>query len=250
MKKKFSALLVLVLTCGISTQAFAWKTVYDPKNHAANLETKVQMIKQVIQSAEQIRYQLQDLKSLDYKDLDKVESQCNRLFSNIQSIRKESDAIGEDWTKTYQQWNEMNPDYNSFQKLSQFEKQNSAQQSRWAKTLEQALTMCGITSKQEQDKTAENVLQAIKASNNAQGTVQAIQAASQLTGIQIAELQRQQALFSELLRMEAHKQQIELDKAKQVEKMSQIFTGDLDKLKNTDVTIKNQGKDISDFRSH
>lgn len=250
MKKKFSALLVLVLTCGISTQAFAWKTVYDPKNHAANLETKVQMIKQVIQSAEQIRYQLQDLKSLDYKDLDKVESQCNRLFFNIQSIKKQSDAIGEDWTKTYQQWNEMNPDYNSFQKLSQFEKQNSAQQARWAKTLEQALTMCGITSKQEQDKTAENVLQAIKASNNAKGTVQAIQAASQLTGIQIAELQRQQALFSELLRMEAHKQQIELDRAKQVERMSQIFTGDLDALKNTDVTIKNQGKDISDFRSH
>lgn len=250
MKKKLSALLVLVLTCGFSAQAFALKTVYDPKNHAANLETKVQMIKQVIQSAEQIKYQLQDLKSLDYKDLDKVESQCNRLFFGIQSIRKQSDAIGEDWTKTYQQWNEMNPDYNSFQKLAQFEKQNSAQQARWAKTLEQALTMCGITSKQEQDKTAENVLQAIKASNNAQGTVQAIQAASQLTGIQIAELQRQQALFSELLRMEAHKQQIELDKAKQVEKMSQIFTGDLDKLKNTDVTIKNQGKDISDFRSH
>ena len=250
MKKKFSALLVLALTCGISVQAFAWKTVYDPKNHAANLETKVQMIKQVIQSAEQIKYQLQDLKSLDYKDLDKVESQCNRLFSNIQSIRKETDAIGEDWTKTYQQWNEMNPDYNGFQKLAQFEQQNKAQQARWNKTLQQALTMCGITSKQEQDKTAENVLQAIKAYNNAKGTVQAIQAASQLTGIQIAELQRQQALFSELLRMEAHKQQIELDKAKQVERMSQIFTGDLDALKNTDVTIKNQGKDISDFRSH
>lgn len=250
MKKKFSALLVLALTCGISVQAFAWKTVYDPKNHAANLETKVQMIKQVIQSAEQIKYQLQDLKSLDYKDLDKVESQCNRLFSNIQSIRKESDAIGEDWTKTYQQWNEMNPDYNSFQKLSQFDKQNSAQQSRWAKTLEQALTMCGITSKQEQDKTAENVLQAIKASNNAQGTVQAIQAASQLTGIQIAELQRQQALFSELLRMEAHKQQIELDKAKQVEKMSQDMFGDLSSSRNQNVGLKNEGKNVHTFRSH
>lgn len=250
MKKKFSALLVLALTCGISVQAFAWKTVYDPKNHAANLETKVQMIKQVIQSAEQIKYQLQDLKSLDYKDLDKVESQCNRLFSNIQSIRKESDAIGEDWTKTYQQWNEMNPDYNSFQKLSQFEKQNSAQQARWAKTLEQALTMCGITSKQEQDKTAENVLQAIKASNNAQGTVQAIQAASQLTGIQIAELQRQQALFSELLRMEAHKQQIELDKAKQVEKMSQDMFGDLSSSRNQNVGLKNEGKIVHTFRSH
>lgn len=250
MKKKFTAFLVLALSCGISAQAFALKTVYDPKNHAANLETKVQMIKQVIQSAEQIKYQLQDLKSLDYKDLDKVESQCNRLFFGIQSIRKQSDAIGEDWTKTYQQWNEMNPDYNSFQKLAQFEKQNSAQQARWAKTLEQALTMCGITSKQEQDKTAENVLQAIKASNNAQGTVQAIQAASQLTGIQIAELQRQQALFSELLRMEAHKQQIELDKAKQIEKINKMMFNGIEDVQKIDPTIKNEGKDISDFRSH
>ena len=250
MKKKFSALLVFAFTCGFSLQAFAWKTVYDPSNHAANLETKVQMIKQVMQSAEQIRYQLQDLKSLDYKDLDKVENQCNRLFSNIQSIRKETDAIGEDWTKTYQQWNEMNPDYNSFQKLAQFEQQNKAQQARWNKTLQQALTMCGITSKQEQDKTAENVLQAIKASNNAQGTVQAIQAASQLTGIQIAELQRQQALFSELLRMEAHKQQIELDKAKQVEKMSLDMFGDLDSSRNEKVGLKNEGKSVHTFRSH
>lgn len=250
MKKKLNAVLVFVLTCGISAQAFAWKTVYDPKNHAANLETKVQMIKQVIQSAQQIEYQLQNMRSLDFKDLDKAESQCNRLFSNIQSIRKTSDAIGEDWTKTYQQWNTMNPDYNSFNKLSQFENQNRLQQERWAKTLEQALVMSGVTSMQEQQKTADNVLQAIKASNNAKGTVQAIQAATQLTGIQIAELQRQQALYAELLRMEAHKQQIELDKAKQVERMSQIFTGDLDALKNTDVTIKNQGKDISDFRSH
>lgn len=249
MKKNLSALLLTLVLVGSFPCEAKTMTVFDPKNYTANLETKVQMVKQVIQSAEQIRYQLQDLKSLDYKDLDKVENQCNRLFFNIQSIRKQSDAIGEDWTKTYQQWNEMNPDYNSFQKLAQFEKQNSAQQARWAKTLEQALTMCGITSKQEQDKTAENVLQAIKASNNAQGTVQAIQAASQLTGIQIAELQRQQALYAELLRMEAHKQQVELDRAKQVEKMSQDFLGDMDKSPK-DVTLRNEGKKISKFKSH
>ena len=226
-------------------------TVYDPTNYSANVETKVQMIKQVINSAEQINNQLRNMKSLDWSDLDTVERECDYLFKSIDSIRSQADAIGEDWTKTYAEWNEMNPDYTGWDNnMKRYTDQVDKSQERWDKTLLQALTMAGLTSSSENDRTAAAVLKAIKASNNAQGTVQALQAASQLNGIQIAELQKMQAMYSEMVKMEALKQQRALDEERRAKKLSEEFARGNKEAMEKDVTLKNQGKKVATFRSH
>ena len=248
MKKIFLPLLTAAL---ISTSMPCYAmTVFDPTNYAANLETKVQMIQQVINSAQQIQMQIQNLSKLDPKDLDKVEKQCTNLYASMDAIKKQSDAIGEDWQLTYQQWNEINPDYWFGGKLSLKDHGviQEKQHERWNKTLEQALTMAGITSSGETKKTIQNVLEAIQASNNADGTVKALQAASQLNGIQIAEMQKLEALTAEMLKVITLKQQQEMDKNNEANKYAEDFMGDTKAAGNRDVTIRNKGENVDDVK--
>lgn len=226
-------------------------TVYDPTNYSANVETKVQMIQQVLNSAEQIDNQLRNMKRLDWSDLETVEKECDYLFKSIDSVRSQAEAIGEDWTKTYAEWNEINPDYTGWDNsMKKYTEQADKSQKRWDKTLLQALTMAGLTSNSENTRTAEVVLKAIKASNNAEGTVQALQAATQLNGIQIVELQKMQSMYSEMVKMEALKQQRALDQERRAKKLSDEFARGNKEAMEKDVTIKNKGEKLPTFRSH
>lgn len=249
MKKIFFPILTAAL---ISTSPCFAMEVHDSQNIAANLATKAQMIQQVINSAQQIQLQLQNLQSLDLKDLDKVERQCTNLFASMEAIKKQTDAIGEDWQLTYQQWNEINPDYwiGGPLSLKDHQQVQQKQASRWNKTLEQALTMAGIVSTGETKKTISNVLEVIKASNNATGTVQALQAASQLNGIQIEELQKLQVLMSEALKVQTLAAQQEMDGGKRQAKYNEDFMNGVDEVSTKDVTIRNKGESVDTFRSH
>ena len=51
-------LLMSVMGTGNGDAAYA---VFDSKNYSANLDTKVKMVEQVINSAKQLEYQLRDM---------------------------------------------------------------------------------------------------------------------------------------------------------------------------------------------
>ena len=68
---KFLALTVLCSALVLPLQAEALKSVYDSRNYSANIATKVQMIEQVKNSAQQLKYDLQNLQKLDPSNLER-----------------------------------------------------------------------------------------------------------------------------------------------------------------------------------
>lgn len=164
-------------------------TVYDPTNYAANLETKIQMIQQVNQSAQQLQAQIKDIQSLNPQDMDKAYNQVLGIYNSVNSIRNQSQAIGEDWSTSLKEWSDMNPDYFSMGTISlaKFLEFQQKSDKRVDKTLQQALMMAGITSDKETQKTVQSVLETIDASNKADGNKAALQCANQLLGIMISE---------------------------------------------------------------
>ena len=246
--KKF--ILPLIVTVAISSyslpcSAFG-KVVYDPTNYAANLETKIQMITQVQQSAKQLQAQIKDIQSLDPKDMDKAYNQVLGVYNSVNSIRKQSQAIGEDWTTSLKEWSDMNPDYFSMgtitlSKYLEFQKKSDA---RIDKTLEQALAMAGIASDKETQKTVTSVLETLDASNKADGNKAALQAANQLLGIMIGENNKSKQMLSEMLKVIVMNKQQVIDENARANKYSDQFMGDTNAVANRDVTIRNGGEQV------
>lgn len=250
MKCKILMATIFLIGAFVQSSCFAAYTVHDPRNYSANVETKVQMIQQVLNSAKQLEYQLRNMKSLDWSDLAAVDRNCTYIFGSIESIRKQSDAIGEDWINTLGEWSEANPDYDRWdsKQLERYSRQARKNRERWEKTLQQGLVMAGISSGRENARTADEVLSVIRASNNSQGTVQALQAAAQLNGIQIAELEKMQAMVSEMLKVKVMERQILLDESRRAEKQTaDFFTGNGDS-RGKDVKLRNKGEQIHDLR--
>lgn len=95
--KKLCCSLIAAAVMSTALPCFAM-TVYDPTNYAANLETKIQMIQQVNQSAQQLQAQIKDIQSLNPQDMDKAYNQVLGIYNSVNSIRTQSQAIGEDWS--------------------------------------------------------------------------------------------------------------------------------------------------------
>ena len=252
MKCKILVMTMFLISSFVQSQCYAAYTVYDPRNHAANVETKAQMIQQVLNSAKQLEYQLKNMESLDWSDLAAVDRNCTYIFGSIESIRKQSDAIGEDWIATLGEWSEANPDYDKWdsKQLERYSRQAQRNRERWEKTLRQGLVMAGLNSMRENARTADEVLSVIRASNNSQGTVQALQAATQLNGLQIAELEKMQAMVSEMLKVKVMERQMLLDESKRAKKQTEdFFNGNKDAI-GKDVKIRNRGDRPHDLRIH
>ena len=248
MKCKILVMTMFLISSFVQSQCHAAYTVYDPRNHAANVETKAQMIQQVLNSAKQLEYQLKNMESLDWSDLAAVDRNCTYIFGSIESIRKQSDAIGEDWIATLGEWSEANPDYDKWdsKQLERYSRQAQRNRERWEKTL----VMAGLNSMRENARTADEVLSVIRASNNSQGTVQALQAATQLNGLQIAELEKMQAMVSEMLKVKVIERQMLLDESKRAKKQTEdFFNGNKDAI-GKDVKIRNRGERPHDLRIH
>ena len=95
LKKFFAGLgaLIIVSVFPVHTEAKVY-SVEDAKNIQENYYAKLQMIQQVKNSAEQIQYMLRNLEKLDLRDLAGAERRLNNIFYRIESVRKQTDAIG------------------------------------------------------------------------------------------------------------------------------------------------------------
>lgn len=246
--KKLACTLVFAAAIGFCASCSA-VTVYDPTNYSANLETKIQMIMQVKQSAQQLQMQIKDIQSMDAKNMATAPTQLLNIYTSVDSIRKQSKAIGEDWTKSLQEWSDMNPNYLSMgtitlAKYLEYQKKSDA---RIDKTLEQALLMAGVASGKETQQTVESVLQTIDASNKAEGSKAALQAANQLLGLIIGENNKQMNMLSEMLKVMVMSKQADIDKANQASKMGSDF---VKSAQNKKTVITNKGESLPTFRSH
>lgn len=238
--KKLCCSLIAAAVMSTALPCFAM-TVYDPTNYAANLETKIQMIQQVNQSAQQLQAQIKDIQSLNPQDMDKAYNQVLGIYSSVNTIRNQSQAIGEDWSTSLKEWSDMNPDYFSMGTitLSKFLEFQQKSDKRVDKTLQQALMMAGITSDKETQKTVQSVLETIDASNKADGNKAALQCANQLLGIMISENNKSAQMLSELLKVNVMNKQQVIDENNRANKFADQFMGDTKKASERNVTIRN-----------
>lgn len=243
--KKLCCSLIAVAVMSTALPCFAM-TVYDPTNYAANLETKIQMIQQVNQSAQQLQAQIKDIQSLNPQDMDKAYNQVLGIYNSVNSIRTQSQAIGEDWSTSLKEWSDMNPDYFSMGTitLSKFLEFQQKSDKRVDKTLQQALMMAGITSDKETQKTVQSVLETIDASNKADGNKAALQCANQLLGIMISENNKSAQMLSELLKVNVMNKQQVIDENNRANKFADQFMGDTKKASERNVTIRNGGEQV------
>lgn len=243
--KKLCCSLIAAAVMSTALPCFAM-TVYDPTNYAANLETKIQMIQQVNQSAQQLQAQIKDIQSLNPQDMDKAYNQVLGIYSSVNTIRNQSQAIGEDWSTSLKEWSEMNPDYFSMGTitLSKFLEFQQKSDKRVDKTLQQALMMAGITSDKETQKTVQSVLETIDASNKADGNKAALQCANQLLGIMISENNKSAQMLSELLKVNVMNKQQVIDENNRANKFADQFMGDTKKASERNVTIHNGGEQV------
>lgn len=243
--KKLCCSLIAAAVMSTALPCFAM-TVYDPTNYAANLETKIQMIQQVNQSAQQLQAQIKDIQSLNPQDMDKAYNQVLGIYSSVNTIRNQSQAIGEDWSTSLKEWSDMNPDYFSMGTitLSKFLEFQQKSDKRVDKTLQQALMMAGITSDKETQKTVQSVLETIDASNKADGNKAALQCANQLLGIMISENNKSAQMLSELLKVNVMNKQQVIDENNRANKFADQFMGDTKKASERNVTIRNGGEQV------
>lgn len=243
--KKLCCSLIAAAVMSTALPCFAM-TVYDPTNYAANLETKIQMIQQVNQSAQQLQAQIKDIQSLNPQDMDKAYNQVLGIYSSVNTIRNQSQAIGEDWSTSLKEWSDMNPDYFSMGTitLSKFLEFQQKSDKRVDKTLQQALMMAGITSDKETQKTVQSVLESIDASNKADGNKAALQCANQLLGIMISENNKSAQMLSELLKVNVMNKQQVIDENNRANKFADQFMGDTKKASERNVTIRNGGEQV------
>lgn len=243
--KKLCCSLIAAAVMSTALPCFAM-TVYDPTNYAANLETKIQMIQQVNQSAQQLQAQIKDIQSLNPQDMDKAYNQVLGIYNSVNSIRNQSQAIGEDWSTSLKEWSDMNPDYFSMGtiSLSKFLEFQQKSDKRVDKTLQQALMMAGITSDKETQKTVQSVLETIDASNKADGNKAALQCANQLLGIMISENNKSAQMLSELLKVDVMNKQDIIDENNRANKFADQFMGDTKKASERNVTIRNGGEQV------
>lgn len=243
--KKLCCSLIAAAVMSTALPCFAM-TVYDPTNYAANLETKIQMIQQVNQSAQQLQAQIKDIQSLNPQDMDKAYNQVLGIYSSVNTIRNQSQAIGEDWSTSLKEWSDMNPDYFSMGTitLSKFLEFQQKSDKRVDKTLQQALMIAGITSDKETQKTVQSVLETIDASNKADGNKAALQCANQLLGIMISENNKSAQMLSELLKVNVMNKQQVIDENNRANKFADQFMGDTKKASERNVTIRNGGEQV------
>ncbi|MBQ9763689.1 MAG: hypothetical protein IJV92_04980, partial [Phascolarctobacterium sp.] len=183
-------------------QAEALKSVYDSRNYSANIATKVQMIEQVKNSAQQLKYDLQNLQKLDPSNLERSYYRIANAIRTMEQIRAQTDAIGTDYTRLMNEYSEINPDYSTWSGIDseRYGKQTSKLRDKWSKALLQALGITGIASPYEQQETAKSIEQLLHVSQNAEGAMGALQASNQLTAMMIAEQQKLQVLMADSMR--------------------------------------------------
>ena len=231
LKKYFVGLGAFILFSAFSMQAEAKVySVEDAKNIQENYYAKLQMIQQVNNSAEQIRYMLRNLERLDLRDLAGAERRLNSIFYRIESVRKQTDAIGADWINTVEEWSKANPDYtlSTFNDNAKaYAKQAEENRKRWGKTLQQGLVMAGIANDESNKETTVEVNGLLEKMSDARGATQAIQVSGALNALSIAELKSLEAIISEQLKVAVMAQQQQYDNAQAQDAQRKVRSDEL-----------------------
>lgn len=207
--------------------SYAWKEVYDPTNHAENVVTKLQMIEQVRQQAEQIKHELANLAKLSPNEVSTSVNEIQSLISEMNTIRNQTNAIGTDFRTVMEQFDELRPDYADWNGVSaeDYAKQADKVRTAWEASVEQSMKSQGIASPDEQQKTADSLSRLLNASQNAEGAMGALQAANQISSLQILELQKMQAIMADSMRTQNMYFQKEIDAEKRAKKIKEDSFG-------------------------
>ena len=186
MFKKSLLVLTFAGALTMAQSAFAL-TVYDPTNHTENLATKLQMIEQVKNSAQQLQNDIKNLQKLDPSELQLSLNYIQETIQDLNRLREQTDAIGTEYDTLMAEWDEANPDYEEWNGIdgNRYAEQADKLRDKWSKALLQALTAQSIASPSEQLKTDDAMERLLNASQNADGAMGALQAANQLTALMI-----------------------------------------------------------------
>ena len=244
MLKKSLLILTLVGTLTMAQSAFAL-TVYDPTNHTENLATKLQMIEQVKNSAQQLQNDIKNLQKLDPSELQLSLNYIQETIQDLNRLREQTDAIGTEYDSLMAEWDEANPDYKEWNGVdgSRYAEQADKLRNKWSKALLQALTAQSIASPSEQLKTDDAMERLLNASQNADGAMGALQAANQLTALMITEQQKMQTIMADSMRSQSMYYQQMIDAQNRARQQNERFAGEAQ-----DTKITGNGNTMGHFR--
>lgn len=245
--KKSLLILTLAGALTMAQSAFAL-TVYDPTNHTENLATKLQMIEQVKNSAQQLQNDIKNLQKLDPSELQLSLNYIQETIQDLNRLREQTDAIGTEYDQLMSEWDEANPDYEEWNGVDaeMYAKQTDKLRDKWSKALLQALTAQSIASPSEQLRTDDAMERLLNASQNADGAMGALQAANQMTALMITEQQKMQIIMADSMRSQNMYYQMIIDGEKQSKKINEEFNADSDKYDGA--KIEGSGGQMPHFR--
>lgn len=244
MLKKSLLILTLAGALTVAQSAFAL-TVYDPTNHTENLATKLQMIEQVKNSAQQLQNDIKNLQKLDPSELQLSLNYIRETIQDLNRLREQTDAIGTEYDSLMAEWDEANPDYEEWNGIdgSRYAEQADKLRDKWSKALLQALTAQSIASPSEQLKTDDAMERLLNASQNADGAMGALQAANQLTALMITEQQKMQTIMADSMRSQNMYYEQMIDAQNRARQQNERFAGEA-----RDTKITGNGNTMGHFR--
>ena len=227
MFKKSLLVLTFAGALTMAQSAFAL-TVYDPTNHTENLATKLQMIEQVKNSAQQLQNDIKNLQKLDPSELQLSLNYIQETIQDLNRLREQTDAIGTEYDTLMAEWDEANPDYEEWNGIdgNRYAEQADKLRDKWSKALLQALTAQSIASPSEQLKTDDAMERLLNASQNADGAMGALQAANQLTALMITEQQKMQTIMADSMRSQSMYYQQMIDAQNRARQQNERFAGE------------------------
>lgn len=244
MLKKSLLILTLAGALTMAQSAFAL-TVYDPTNHSENLATKLQMIEQVKNSAQQLQNDIKNLQKLDPSELQLSLNYIRETIQDLNRLREQTDAIGTEYDSLMAEWDEANPDYEEWNGIdgSRYAEQADKLRDKWSKALLQALTAQSIASPSEQLKTDDAMERLLNASQNADGAMGALQAANQLTALMITEQQKMQTIMADSMRSQNMYYEQMIDAQNRARQQNERFAGEA-----RDTKITGNGNTMGHFQ--
>ena len=229
MRKMFSivAALLAFTVCFSNTcdAAYTVKVISDSANkkhwsdELAKFAEQLRKLQQQIDNqAEMINKKALDLMSHNLGDLTGG-NEFISMMKSINSIHDSINAIGNDYTRTVDQWTKLMPDYRDWKNLSveDMARQTAKTRDAWERALQQGLIVAGNHGPKERTATQEALVKAMRLSNESKGSVQSLQALAQLNAINAAQVQRLNSQIAESNRMLALTEMRKLDEEKKRE---------------------------------
>lgn len=242
MKKKIAAALAIGVMLTLNGPGAQAMTVYDPTVHAQLKQNYIDQIKNTVQTYQQLQNQLtqlqneaKNLEKLDPDALTQLNGQIGQTFQQMQQLSGTIQTIGSDYTKLQQEWDETYKNFGDFNGMkgadyaSYMQKLLNGTDDKIKKAMASQGLLNDATLQNEQTQ-LQNMLQN---SQNAQGSLSAIQAGNQIAAMQINELLRMQKIMSDSFGAQA----VFLKKQQEQEKAAKARTEAFLQMEKSDTTV-------------